>query len=144
MMGAKQVIKVEHFKRVNGSPASAFVVRGYSKIVDNLPDISQVALDGKNEVIYARHGDDYIGFISFVEYEDYIWVCASYVDSKFRKQGIYSKMYKKLRTMAKKRGYRSIESGIAPKNKAMLKAAKSAGREIHSIVVVDRLKPKRA
>lgn len=142
-MSAKQVIKVEHYKRINGSPATAFVVRGYAKIVDTLPDISCIELSGKNEVIFARSGKDYIGFISFAEYEDYAWVYASYVDPKFRKQGIYTKMYKRLRTLARKRGYRSIESGIAPKNKAMLKAAVSMGREVHSVVVVDNLKPVR-
>lgn len=111
----------------------AFALMGYAETIKGLPESSSVMpeLDTPAIVAYSdTTRETPIGILCYFEMEDKpsYWIALSYVDPKWRKQGIWTTLWERLVSTAAKNKIRYVESGIAYENKAMQAAAKSVGR----------------
>jgi len=120
---------------------SKFCINSFFELKDKglIEQDSGIHLSGK--AIIAKSGKSIIGFIIYDQYEGGYWIYLSYVKKNKRRQGVYSKMYKKLRKLAKENNKTFIESSTHITNLSMRMAAIENGRNGSFITYKEEIKP---
>ena len=91
-------------------------------------------------IICLVHGEP-VGIITFwiTEWNETVFIRIAYVKPAYRRRGIHTSMYRKLKEMARKKGAKRIYSGVSVNNSAMLALAKKQGRELVAHMFLDEL-----
>ena len=132
---------VRYNSQLAHSVAFKFIMNGFSELLNAGHTVDKLIFDNKSQVVFVV--DDYnviMGASVFcVTAEKEGLIQFSYVDPKFRKQGVYKLMYSNIETRCKTQNAVILLSFVWSNNIAMLNAAQTLGRVITSVRVAKSL-----
>ena len=134
---------IKHLQQISGSPYHFKALEAFVEtVLAGNGDGSAVIFnwDDKVSVILSRSGE-LQGLIVWrhLKWLQQVWICQGWVEPKYRRRGLYTKLYRAVKAEAKKLGARTIAGGVKPANVAMIAAAKRQGRKVVCVTVEEAL-----
>lgn len=129
--------ELKQAEKINGCPAVRLAVRGWHEIIEAGHTTSDcVSLAWDDSVLWMEHEGEIVAVLTYKaqEWNKTLWICLSFVLPVHRGNGLYSRLYAKAVEIAKEKGMVRVESGISPRNGAMLAAATKNGRRLEYVV----------
>ena len=116
-----------------------FIVTAWKYLLDRkLCDDRVIVLDGDTNAFMAFRSDGTpVGVITWNESYKTFYITIGYVDSNYRKRGIYNRLVERLKDHAKENGVTKITGWIKTSNIPMVTAAARQGRTITSLIKAD-------
>jgi predicted acetyltransferase len=121
-------------KNLNNTPALYLAVQGWLEVWEDNKEEAKMGVFWDDSAILAYVGKKAVGVITyhFNEFDGSYNVRIGYVDPKYRRLGVYGKMWNTLVDEAQKYSIRTILSNVDMGNKTMLAVAtKCAGSVLH-------------
>lgn len=129
------MIAIEHVKGINRRGLMTVIAEGWNEILQAGNGEDAVCPNWDQEAIVAKVDGDVAGVLTFVEFEAYrhIWIYLSYVRPRYRRQGLFRKMFDRLTEIAREREVPEIQSGVSARNTTMQKVNARLGRKVESL-----------
>lgn len=124
-------ITAEHFENINRTPAMKLLVEGWFTLLQDGLSEPIVSIFHDDEAVVGYADGQPAGVISafFVAWSKTTYIRIGYVRPVFRRQGVYTCMWKKLVEVAQERKMRALEGNTLVGNAAMLATSDSLGRQ---------------
>jgi len=132
---------IKHHKKLTRSGAMPLVCISQAEIMRAGHGDHNLNIDYDDEILcaYEKQTGEIIGFITFMDNDCRysIFVRLGFVSEPYRRQGVHTALYNKLKEIAAERDVKLIETGIHIDNIKMQKHVEKQGRRKFAILYVD-------
>jgi len=139
-------MKIQYTKvaRCNNTPVVDYYFRAMIELTDKGHNHQSVSFSYDQQAIVAEHKGRIVGVLLYdiQEWGNSLLVVLGYVSKGYRKQGIYSELWKRAVAIAKAAGLGKIQGGTHHTNKAMQKVMAKQGR-VKTMVLYEYAVPKK-
>lgn len=123
------MFRIKHQEHINGTRAIKLALKAWLELLEKGYSTNNLPIED-NPAIVAWFGEHPVGFISYNNEGDCLFIETGYILPEFRERGLYSDMFNALVRKATSLNISQIASWIEPINTKMVAIAKRQGRRV--------------
>jgi GNAT superfamily N-acetyltransferase len=126
-------VKLYRLKMIEQTPVSLFITKGWVELADaGHVDPNSILVGGSYPAVYAEERGKIIGAITYFGSEGDLSlnINMGYVLPKYRRRGVYTRMFEEIKTIGRERGFKWISTHTSPKNTAIVATNEKLGRRV--------------